>query len=91
MVKVKKRLITRSPMCGLLVEPETPLLEHKYGRNQLRMSKIGQNSMKKMVIFCYGPETSFLLIFNVRDYLMFHENRMLGSARTKLSPPTLTS
>ena len=33
---------------GCLWNPKSCALEHKYGRNQWKMSKMGQNSMKKM-------------------------------------------
>ena len=53
-------------------------LEHKYGRNLWKMSKIGQNSMKNWPFFAiilpwmasYGPERSLLLIFSARDDLV---------------------
>ena len=52
-------------------------MEHKYGRNLRKTSKIGQNSMKKRQFFAiilpwmanYGSERSFLLIFGARDDL----------------------
>ena len=51
---------------------------HKYGHNPYKMSKIGQNSMKKWPFFAiilqrmasYGSKTSFLLIFSARDDLV---------------------
>ena len=63
---------------GCLWNPTSSRLEHKYGRNPWKMSKIGQNSMKKWPFFAiilpwmarYGSETSFLLIFSARDDLV---------------------
>ena len=67
-----------SSMCGLLVKPKNTRLEYKYGRNLWKMSKIGQNSMKKWPFFAiilpwmarYGSIRSFLLIFSARDDLV---------------------
>ena len=61
-----------------LWNPNSYRLEHKYGRNPWKMSKIGQNSMKKWLFFAitlpwmarYGSKTSFLLIFSARDDLV---------------------
>ena len=79
---VDPRVKKGSSLCLLCVaclwNPKCPLLEHKYGHNQWKMSKIGLNSMKKWPFFAiilpwmarYGSETSFLLIFSARDDLV---------------------
>ena len=61
-----------------LWNPKTSRLEHKCGRNRWKMSKVGQNSMKKLPFFAiilpwmasYGSEISFLLVFSARDDLV---------------------
>ena len=76
--RVKKGSSPRLLCVACLWNPKYSLLEHKYGRNPWKMSKIGQNSMKKWPFFAiilpwmarYGSETSFLLIFSARDDLV---------------------
>ena len=76
-----------------LWNPKYALLEHKYGRNPWKMSKIGQNSIKNcrfLPISCHewqgiGPKQVFYS-FLVPEMIWWksHENRMLGSAKSKL-------
>ena len=79
-----------------LWNPKYALLEHKYGRNQWKMSKIGQNSMKKWPFFAiilpwmarYGSKRSFLLIFSARDDLVKVSWKSdVGKCQNQLTPP----
>ena len=81
---------------GCLWNPKSCALEHKYGRNPWKMSKIGQNSMKKWPFFAiilpwmarYGSETSFLLIFSARDDLVKVSWKSdVGKCQNQLTPP----
>ena len=76
--------------------PNSSLLEHKYGRNLWKMSKIGQNSMKKWPFFAiilpwmarYGSKRSFLLIFSARDDLVKVSWKSdVGKCQNQLTPP----
>ena len=49
--RVKKGSSPRLLCVACLWNPKYSLLEHKYGRNPLNMSKIGRNSMKKWPFF----------------------------------------
>ena len=75
---------------------KTPCLKHKYGRNPWKMSKIGQNSMKKWPFFAiilpwmarYGSKRSFLLIFSARDDLVKVSWKSdVGKCQNQLTPP----
>ena len=65
--RVKKGSSSCLLCVACLWNPKYSLLEHKYGRNQWKMSKIGQNSMKKWPFFAIilpwmtrcGSERSF--------------------------------
>ena len=81
---------------GCLWNPKSCGLEHKYGRNPWKMSKIGQNSMKKWPFFAiilpwmanYGSERSFLLIFSARDDLVKVSWKSdAGKCQNQLTPP----
>ena len=76
--KWKKGSSPRLLWVACLWNPKSSRLEHKYGRNIWKMSKIGQKSMKKWLFFAsilpwmarYGSEISLLLIFSARDDLV---------------------
>ena len=97
---VDPRVKKGSSSCLLCVaclwNPKYSLLEHKYGRNQWKMSKIGQNSMKKWPFFAiilpwmarYGSKRSFLLIFSARDDLVKVSWKSdVGKCQNQLTPP----
>ena len=93
---VKKGSSPRLLCVGCLWNPKSSALEHKYGRNPWKMSKIGQNSMKKWPFFAiilpwmarYGSETSFLLIFSARDDLVKVSWKSdVGKWQNQLAPP----
>ena len=79
----KKRLITRSPMCGLHVETQNIPLGIKIWPQPMKNVKIGQNSIQKMAV--NGSERSiWLILVPEMTRWNFHENRILGSAKTNL-------
>ena len=94
--RVKKGSSPHLLCVACLWNPKYPLLEHKYGRNQWKMSKIGQNSMKKWPFFAiilpwmarYGSKRSFLLIFSARDDLVKVSWKSdVGKCQNQLTPP----
>ena len=79
----KKRLITRSPMCGLHVETQNIPLGIKIWPQPMKNVKIGQNSIQKMAV--NGSERSIrLILVPEMTRWNFHENRILGTAKTNL-------
>ena len=98
--KVKKGSSPGLLCVACLWNPKISRLEHKYGRNRWKMSKAGQNSMKKWLFFAiilpwmasYGSEISFLLVFSATDDLV----KILWKSDTQkcqneVTPLTLTS
>ena len=59
--KVKKRLITRSPIYGLLVEAHNTPFEHKCGRNPWKMSRNRSKFHEQLTILCHYLATPLTL------------------------------
>ena len=69
--KIKERLIIRSPMCGLLVEPKSFPFGTFIWPQSMKNVKNRSNFHEKMAVFAvlasYGSKRSFLLVFSARD------------------------
>ena len=72
--KLKKRLITRSPICGLLVEPQNVPFETWIWPKSMKNVKNRWKFHEKLAVFChylamasYGSERSFVIMFSARD------------------------
>ena len=80
----EKRLITTSPMCGLLVEPQVfPFGTYKRSMNKWPFFAISLPWMAR-----YGSERSFLLIISASDDLVKVSWKSdAGKCQNQLTPP----